>query len=95
KREGRTVSAEQREINRRLLDTMARAEHARFVVERYLAGWKWGEEKDEKAKTNPTLISWRDLSESVRELDRTAVRNIPKFLRELNLEVVPEGDGKS
>jgi len=95
KREGRAVSAEQREINRRLLDTMARAEHARFVVERYLAGWKWGKEKDEKAKTNPTLISWRDLSESVRELDRTAVRNIPKFLRELNLEVVPEGDGKS
>jgi hypothetical protein len=62
-------------------------EHGRWVVERLLAGWRWGEEKDPGRKTNPYLVAWEDLSPETQELDRQTVRKIPQFLAQVGLTV--------
>ncbi|MGM0668319.1 MAG: RyR domain-containing protein [Gemmatimonadota bacterium] len=62
------------------IETLARLEHGRWVVERLLVGWRFGEERDLEKKTNPYLVPWSELSETVKELDRQAVKKIPRFL---------------
>lgn len=62
------------------IETLARLEHGRWVVERLLAGWRFGEERNLEKKTNPYLVPWTELSEEVKELDRQAVKKIPRFL---------------
>ena len=69
------------------VETMARMEHGRWVVERLLAGWRPGEERDPEKKTNPHLVGWSQLTEDVREYDRQTVRKIPEFLDGVKLQV--------
>ncbi len=69
------------------VEAMAEMEHGRWNVERLLNGWKWGKTKDVLNKTSPYLVSWADLPDEVKELDRQAVRNIPKLLASVGLEI--------
>lgn len=62
------------------LDRLARAEHERWVRERREAGWTSAPVKDVVRKQTPHLVSWDDLNEDVRELDRDAVRGIAEVL---------------
>ena len=62
------------------LDRLARAEHERWVRERREAGWTSAPVKDVARKQTPYLVSWDELSEEVRELDRDAVRGIAEVL---------------
>ena len=69
------------------IEALARLEHGRWVVERLLAGWRWGEERDLEKKTNPYLVPWAELPEEVRELDRQTVSKIPRLLGEQGFRV--------
>jgi hypothetical protein len=69
------------------VEAMARMEHGRYNAERLLAGWRWGEVRDPHGKTNPYLISWDELPEEVRKIDRQTVRKIPEFLAAVGLRV--------
>jgi len=66
------------------VDTMARLEHGRWVIERLSNGWRQGEERSTEKKTSPYLVGWSDLPENIREYDRQTVRKIPEFLRNVN-----------
>ncbi|MBV8378313.1 MAG: hypothetical protein JO279_15050 [Verrucomicrobia bacterium] len=56
-------------------------EHARWTAERKLAGWQYRPgEKSEEKKTSPYLVHWDELEENIKEYDRDAVRNIPRYL---------------
>jgi RyR domain len=69
------------------LDTLARAEHERWVAQRTEAGWHHGARND-TVKRHPSLVPWEELSEHEQDKDRDAVRHIPDVLAEVGLRVV-------
>ena len=70
------------------IELLARMEHARWIAERKLTGWKFRRgEKDEKSETSPYMINWDQLEEEVKEYDRNAVRDIPRYLEQINEKI--------
>jgi hypothetical protein len=69
------------------IETMARLEHERWVVERRLAGWVYGPERDPDRKISPYLAPYDELPHDVQDLDRQAVRAIPNLLERAKFEV--------
>jgi hypothetical protein len=69
------------------IETMAKIEHARWNIERFLDGWTWAKERDVIKKTSPFLVSWSDVPDEIKELDRETVRKIPEFLAKVGLEI--------
>jgi len=74
------------------VERMAEMEHARWMSERLAAGWSYDQgPKDPERKTNPFLVPWDDLPEDERENDREAVRDLPRLLGSVGLQVVRAG----
>jgi ppGpp synthetase/RelA/SpoT-type nucleotidyltranferase len=69
------------------VERMAIAEHGRWTADRLLDGWRWGPDRDVERRTSPYLVPWDQLSEEVREIDRTFVRQLPSIVAEVDLEV--------
>ena len=69
------------------VEEMAKIEHKRFVDERLREGWRYGAQKNEERKTNPTLIPWDELSEEEKDKDRNTVTGIPEFLAKAGYEI--------
>lgn len=69
------------------IEPIAELEHARWVVERLSEGWKPAPEKDVEKKLSPYLISWERLSNNIKKYDRDTVKNIPRYLAKVGLEV--------
>jgi RyR domain len=72
------------------VEKLSRIEHERYMEERLRAGYRYGPEKDLEAKLSPYLVAWEQLSESVRDLDRDAVRLIPSILAAAGYAIVPQ-----
>jgi hypothetical protein len=68
------------------IEVMAMIEHDRFVSERSNRGWSLGPRDPEK-KTTPYLVAYKDLAEEIKELDRQAVRQIPRLLATAGFEM--------
>lgn len=63
------------------VEALSRMEHDRWMGERLAAGWTLAPgPKDVGRKTHPDLVPYEELTEEKRELDRSAVRGIPRFL---------------
>ena len=62
------------------VETMARWEHELWCDDRRRNGWRFGSERDEWTKVHPDLVSWEELGEPRRELDREPVRELPALL---------------
>jgi hypothetical protein len=69
------------------VEVMAEMEHGRWNVERLIDGWRWGERKDVMKKTSPYLVGWSELPDEAKEWDRELVRQIPRSLANVGLEV--------
>jgi hypothetical protein len=61
------------------VEQMAEMEHDRWADERRAQGWTRGS-RDPAKKTNPNLVSWSELTEESRELNREAIRRLPTSL---------------
>ena len=72
------------------VERLSRMEHERYVAERLRAGYRYGPVRDPAAKRSPHLVPWEQLSESVRDLDRDAVRLIPSILAAAGYAIVPQ-----
>ena len=70
------------------IERLAEIEHDRWTAERLADGWTSGAVKDVDAKRSPFLVPWADLSEQARDLDRDAVRQIPRVLAAIGFTVV-------
>jgi hypothetical protein len=77
------------------VELLARMEHARYNAERFLAGWRWGAERDLQKRTSPYLVGWDELAEQIREYDREAVRKIPALLARIGQKILRGSDGRS
>lgn len=69
------------------VDTLAEAEHARWMRDRIADGWTAGD-KDVTRKTTPYLRPFEELPAHVAELDRVFVREIPVLLAAAGLQVI-------
>ncbi len=63
------------------LELLAQLEHRRWMADKHLAGYSYGEIRDEDQMLHPDLIPWERLSESDKEKDRDNIRRIPELLR--------------
>ncbi len=71
------------------IEKLAELEHARYLVERFLKGWKWGEKRDNEKKINPTLLGWAQLPEVEKEKDREAARGALSLFAQYRLGDLP------
>ncbi|NUQ64997.1 MAG: NAD-binding protein [Pirellulales bacterium] len=70
------------------VDLLAHMEHARWCAERHLAGWSYAPgERDMIGKTHPYLCPWDQLTATVQDYDREAVRDIPFVLARIGQAV--------
>lgn len=73
------------------VEVLAKMEHARWCADRFLSGWKYGEQIDKPRRISPYLVPWSELAEEIRERDRQAVRQIPHLLSLIDEIIVREG----
>jgi hypothetical protein len=64
-----------------MLELLAQLEHRRWMADKHLAGYSYGELRDEDRMLHPDLIPWEQLPEDDREKDRDNIRQIPNLLR--------------
>jgi hypothetical protein len=69
------------------IEALARLEHARWLIDRQLAGWTFGQIRDNELKRHPFIIPYDELPEEEKEKDTRAARNIPSILRRAGLQV--------
>lgn len=70
------------------LESMAKAEHLRWMNRKMADGWTFAPgPKNEEKRTSPYLVSWDELDNEVKELDRDAVRNIIPLFEQIGLRV--------
>ncbi|MEA3274813.1 MAG: RyR domain-containing protein [Pseudomonadota bacterium] len=62
------------------VERLAIIEHKRWAADRYLDGWTYAPIRDNARKHHPQLIAYDSLSESMKDLDRFAVRLTPTLL---------------
>jgi ppGpp synthetase/RelA/SpoT-type nucleotidyltranferase len=72
------------------VECLAEIEHARWNVERLLAGWTCGP-RDLDKKRSPYLVGWDELPEYVKDWDRAPVGAIPALLAKFGLKIQPLG----
>lgn len=70
------------------VETLARAEHDRWVSERLADGWTFAPVKDADAKTSPYLVPYDELSEEVKDYDREPMRGLVGQLAAAGLALV-------
>jgi hypothetical protein len=72
------------------LEALAREEHQRWMRERERDGWRYGEVRDNAAKTHPNMVEWERLGEEDRQKDRDALLRLPELLNRIGLELYYE-----
>jgi hypothetical protein len=70
------------------LETLSILEHERWMQDKLAAGWSYGSPRNDASRLHDCLVPWEQLSETEREKDRDAVRNIPGLLAEVGLQPV-------
>ncbi len=88
------VAGEPVDLEPEEIEALARLEHFRWVEDRLRQGWSLGTSRDVAGKRSPYLVPWNELSEDVRDLDRDAVRLIPRLLADSGLRIVRHRDSK-
>ena len=70
------------------IEKMAIMEHIRWMDERILQKWKYTKgPKNIKRKRTPHLVSWENLPEEMKDLNRATVREIPALLATVGFEI--------
>lgn len=70
------------------LEILAKAEHARWVAERVMNGWTYGETRDNIFKIHPNITTWENLKPSVQDYDYAFVKNIIPSLNKAGFKVL-------
>lgn len=69
------------------IEIMAQMEHQRYIGEKLKSGWVFGPERDNELKESPYLVPWEELSETIKNVDREAVRKIPEIIEDIGFEI--------
>ncbi|EED31768.1 TrkA-N domain family protein [gamma proteobacterium NOR5-3] len=63
-----------------MLEKLAQLEHRRWMADKYLSGYSYGDTRDEDRMLHPDLVPWESLSESDKDKDRENILAIPGLL---------------
>lgn len=74
-----TAGGGEAQLTEEEVEQLAVMEHERWCEERRRQGWTIGP-KDHTARTTPHLVPWDELDDETRELDRDAIRALPRLL---------------
>lgn len=69
------------------VELLAVAEHERWAQQKLLSGWRYGPKRDDIAKLHPSLVPYKQLSESEKDKDRVAVRELPEMLAQAGFAI--------
>ena len=61
-----------------MIESLAEAEHRRWMAEKILAGWRHAEQRDNPRKLHPSLKPYSQLSEPEKQKDRDTVQSVLK-----------------
>ena len=70
-----------------MIETLAAKVHESWVQQRRAEGWTWGKTLDPQAKKHPSFITYDQLPENEKEIDRGTVRNVIQGLLDLRCEI--------
>lgn len=73
------------EFTKEQVEKLAREEHDAWWAERKSNGWTYAEKKNVDKKTSPYMLPYDELLETIKELDRDAVRNVFPLIKEIQL----------
>lgn len=73
-----------------LAELLAKNTHDVYVQGRMAEGWTYGPTRDDKKKTNPTLIPYEELSESEKDYDRRTSQETLKVILSLGYRLVKD-----
>jgi hypothetical protein len=71
----------------KLVERLAASNHDHWAIQRIAEGWRYGPERDDKAKTHPDLVPYEKLPESEKEYDRKSVVETLKAIIALGYDI--------
>jgi len=81
-------NADMFEFTHEEIELMAEMEHDRWMTERSESGWTYAPgKKNIKKLTSRHLVSWTELPEEIKDIDRELVKQLPKFLAKVDLQI--------
>jgi hypothetical protein len=89
---GASAVADPRKSLDKMVERLARAEHARWVAEKRSQGWIPARDTSRESRNNELLLhnclfKWKKLTDDLKDLDRDTVRHIPDVLASAGYEV--------
>ena len=76
------------EFEKKTFDLLAELEHDRWVAERKVNNWKFGETTDKPNRINRNLVGWELLDPEIKKYDYDAVARIPLLLAKIRKKMV-------
>lgn len=70
-----------------LLERLAWNTHEVYAAGRIAEGWRYGPERNDARRENPTLVPYEDLSESEKDYDRRMVAEVLKAILALGYRI--------
>lgn len=67
----------------RMLEVLAEAEHRRWMAEKILAGWRFGENRDNSRKLHPSIKPYDQLTAAEKQKDRDTVQSVLQKMERL------------
>jgi hypothetical protein len=67
-----------------LMARLAEVEHARWVAERLMSGWRPGLERNNRLMVHPNIVGWDQLADDIKKRDETQVRAAALIARATN-----------
>jgi len=63
------------------INLLARIEHSRWMADKILQGWRFGEKRNNELKLNPLLVPYENLIQAEKDKDINTIKNIPRLLK--------------
>lgn len=70
-----------------LVEEMSRNVHEVWAKSRMEQGWKWGPQRDDELKTHPDLVPYNELSEELKDYDRSTSMETIKLILKLGFKI--------
>lgn len=79
---------EGQQLKKGIFRDLAIMEHNRWVAERKVNNWKYGDPTDKKNRINKCLVDWNQLPDDIKQYDYDAVARIPVLLKSVGKKMV-------